>query len=98
MIDLREVGTLSTIDLDDLDDLGPDGKPTNINHTRVVFDYEREEGGHCVLYGLRMQLDAGSLSLSTLLNKHIRVTANLVDADGAMATSSKTIVVTGIVN
>jgi hypothetical protein len=99
MIGLRKVGTIVTIDVDDLDVPGPgapDAGPTNINHSRVIFDFEREEGGHCVLYGLRMQLDnAGSVPLADLVGKRIRVTVTLQDADGAKATGARDVVVTG---
>lgn len=99
MIGLRKVGTIVTIDVDDLDvpaGGAPDAGPTNINHSRVIFDFEREEGGHCVLYGLRMQLDnAGSIALAQLVGAHVRITATLQDPDGAKATSSRDVVVNG---
>ncbi len=99
MIGLRKVGTLTSIDLDDLDVPDPhaaDGGATNINHSRVIFDFEREEGGHCVLYGMRMQLDnAGSLALDQLVGAHLRITATLQDPDGAKATSARDVIVTG---
>lgn len=99
MIGLRKVGTLVTIDLDDLDVQAPDAGPTNLNHSRVIFDFEREEGGHCVLYGLRMQLDnAGSIALAQLLGAHVRITATLQDPDGAKATSTRDVVVTGAID
>jgi hypothetical protein len=96
MMGLRKVGTIVTIDVDDLDVQAPDAGPTNINHSRVIFDFEREEGGHCVLYGLRMQLDnAGSIALDQLVGAHVRITATLQDPDGAKATGSRDVVVTG---
>ena len=94
LIGLRQAGTITTVDLDDLDQTDP--TKTLINHSRVVYDFNRDEGGHCTLPGLRMQLDnAGGPALDTLNNHHIRVTATLQDADGAKATSTKTIIVTG---
>jgi hypothetical protein len=91
---LRQVGTVTTIDLDDLDQ--PDPMRTRINHSRVIYDFTRDEGGYCTLPGLRMQLDnAGGTPLASLINHHIRVGVTLQDPDGARATSSKTIVVTG---
>jgi hypothetical protein len=102
MIGLRKVGTIVTIDVDDLDvpaGGAPDAGPTNINHSRVIFDFEREEGGHCVLYGLRMQLDnAGSIALDQLVGAHVRITATLQDPDGAKATNSREVVVTGLLD
>jgi hypothetical protein len=94
VIGVRQQGTITTIDLDDLDIADPAKNP--INHSRVVYDFNRDEGGHCTLPGLRMQLDnAGSVALSTLVNHHIRVTATVQDPDGAKTTSAKTIIVTG---
>jgi hypothetical protein len=94
LIGLRQAGTITTIDLDDLDIADPTKNP--INHSRVVYDFNRDEGGHCTLPGLRMQLDnAGGPPLMSLNNHHIRVTATLQDPDGAKTTSAKTIIVTG---
>ena len=94
LIGLRQAGTITSVDLDDLDQ--PDPTKSLINHSRVVYDFNRDEGGHCTLPGLRMQLDnAGGPPLASLNNHHIRVTATLQDPDGAKTTSAKTIVVTG---
>lgn len=92
MIGLRQAGTITTIDMEDVD-LSP---PQNLNHYRVIFDFNRDEGGHCTLSGLRMQLDlAGDPPLASIKDHHVRVTATLKDPDGATATSAKTIIVTG---
>ncbi|GAC1545519.1 MAG: hypothetical protein NVS3B10_09580 [Polyangiales bacterium] len=92
MIGIRQAGTITTLDLDDLDAT----PPVNINHSRVVYDFNRDEGGHCTLAGLRMQLDnAGGPPLASLVNHHVRVTVSLSDPDGAKATGSRTIVVDG---
>ena len=94
LIGLRQQGTITTIDLDDVED---PSKPLNINHSRLVYDFNRDEGGHCTLPGLRMQLDnAGGPALASLNGHHIKVTATLQDPDGSHATSSRTIVVTGV--
>ena len=92
MIGVRQAGTITTVDMDDLD-LTPN---VRLNHSRVVYDFSRDEGGHCTLAGLRMQLDLdGNPPLASLVGHHIRVTATLLDPDGATATGTKTIVVTG---
>jgi len=94
LIGIRMQGTVTTVDLDDIED--PSKPPVNINHSRLIYDFTREEGGHCVLAGLRMQLDnAGGVALADLGNHHIRVTVMLKDPDGATATGSKVIIVDG---
>ncbi|GAC1351743.1 MAG: hypothetical protein NVSMB1_07730 [Polyangiales bacterium] len=92
---LRQQGTIATIDLDDIEN---PAQPININHSKVVYDFSRDPdgGNHCVLSGLRMQIDnAGGEPLSSLLNHHVRVTVSLKDSDGSQASGTKTIVVTG---
>lgn len=92
MIGVRQTETITTIDMEDLD-LSP---TVNLNHTRVVYDFNRDEGGHCTLSGLRMQLDlAGDPPLASIIGHHVKVTATLQDPDGATAVGTKTIVVTG---
>jgi len=92
MIGVRQAGTITTVDLDDLD-VTPN---VRLNDSRVVYDLSRDEGGYCTLSGLRMQLDlAGDPPLSSIIGHHIRVTATLLDPDGAIATGTKVIVVTG---
>jgi hypothetical protein len=94
VIGVRQRGTITTIDIDDLDQ--PDKTKSLVNHSRVVYDFNRDEGGHCTLPGLRMQLDnAGGVSLESLNMHHLQVTATVQDPDGAKTTSAKTIVVTG---
>jgi hypothetical protein len=94
-IGLRMQGTVTTVDLDDIEDASK--PPVNINHSRLIYDFTKEEGGHCVLPGLRMQLDnAGGVTLESLEGHHIRVTVSLKDPDGATATGSKIIVVSGM--
>jgi hypothetical protein len=90
--DLRKSGTIITLDLKDVED------PANqrlLNHSRLVFAFDRDEGGWCTLVGLRMQLDQGGIDLASLQNHHILVKATLNDPDGATASSEKTIVVNG---
>jgi hypothetical protein len=92
MTGIRQTGTITTVDMDDID-LSP---TVNLNHSRVVYDFNRDEGGYCTLAGLRMQLDlAGDPPLASIIGHHIRVTATLQDPDGATATGSKVIIVTG---
>jgi len=94
LIGIRMQGTVTTVDLEDIED---PSKPININHSRLIYDFTREEGGHCVLPGLRMQLDnAGGLPLKTLDNHHIRVTVSLKDPDGRTESGTKVIIVTGV--
>jgi hypothetical protein len=92
MIGIRQTQTITTVDMED-QDLSP---VVNLNHSRVVYDFNRDEGGHCTLSGLRMQLDlAGDPPLSSIIGHHIKVTATLQDPDGATAVGTKTIIVTG---
>ncbi len=93
MIGIRMQGTVTTLDLEDIEDAS---KPININHSRLIYDFSREEGGHCVLPGLRMQLDnAGGVPLKDLLNHHVRVTVSLKDPDGRVVSGTRVIIVTG---
>jgi len=92
MIGVRQTGTITTVDVVDLD-LSPN---VTLNHSRVVYDFNRDEGGYCTLAGLRMQLDlAGDPPLASIAGHHVLVTASLQDPDGATATGTKEIVVTG---
>lgn len=96
---LRMRGTIITIDLEDVED---PAKPKLVNHSRLIYDFDKDEGydpakgGFCTRAGLRMQLDnAGGVTLEALLGHKVRVTTTLKDPDGATATGVKTIVVTG---
>ena len=93
MIGLRLHGTIVQIDLDDVED------PANVRQvgsSRVIYNFEPDEGGHCVLVGQRAQLDnAGGVTLPSLLGHHVRITAKLSDPDHAAAADTKTVVVTG---
>jgi hypothetical protein len=92
MTGVRQTQTITTVDMDDID-LSP---TVNLNHSRVVYDFNRDEGGYCTLSGLRMQLDlAGDPPLASIIGHHIRVTATLQDPDHAVATGTKVIIVTG---
>jgi hypothetical protein len=93
---LHKQGSLTTIDIDDVED---PGKPLNVNHSRLVFDLSRDEGGYCTLIGLRMQLDNDvKVPLAGLMNHHLRVTATVKDVDGTSATGERRIVVKGDVD
>jgi hypothetical protein len=93
MIDLRLHGTITEVMLEDVED------PTNpqlLEDSRVIFDYSPDDDGHCELPGLRSQLDgAGAEPLATVLGHHVLITATLTDPDGAVATATQTIIVTG---
>lgn len=96
MIGLRRSGTLTAVDVDALDVPAPDGGPTNLNRTRVAFAFAPEVAGHCVLYGLRLQIDGGGAPpLRELVGARVRITARLQDADGASAVSVREVWITG---
>ena len=99
---LRQRGTIMTIDLEDVE---APGKPVLVNHSRLIYDFDRDEGfdaakgGWCSRTGLRMQLDnAGGVSLEQLMNHHVRVTATLKDPDGATSVGTRTIIVGGLLD
>jgi hypothetical protein len=92
---LRRIGTIITIDLHDVQD---PASPKLINHSRLVFGFDRDEGGWCTLTGLRMQLDNAGIDLSALQNHRIEVKAKLDDPDGATASAVKHIIVSGLVD
>lgn len=96
---LRMRGTIITIDIDDIDD---PSKPRLVNHSRLIYDFDKDEGydpqkgGFCTRPGLRMQLDnAGGVPLVELLGHRLRVKAELKDPDGAISTGTRTIIVKG---
>lgn len=90
---LRMRGTIITIDMEDVED---PAKPRLLNHSRLIYDFDRDEGGFCIRPGLRMQLDnAGGVPLVELLGHKVKVKAELKDPDGAIATGTRTIVVKG---
>jgi hypothetical protein len=96
---LRMSGTIITIDLEDVED---PAKPRLVNHSRLIYDFDKDEGfdpekgGFCTRPGLRMQLDnAGAVPLVELLGHKVRVKTELKDPDGAIATGTKTIIVKG---
>jgi hypothetical protein len=53
-----------------------------------AFPFDPDEGRYCQLYGLRYQLDNEGIDYTQFLGKPLDVTANVVDATGALATSS----------
>jgi hypothetical protein len=61
---------------------------TTIPPSAFLFPFDPDEGGYCQLYALRYQLDNGGIDYAQFLGKPLDVTATLVDAEGAMATSS----------
>jgi len=90
---LRMSGTIMTIDMEDVED---PAKPALVNHSKLVYDFDRDEGGWCTRPGLRMQLDnAGGVTLASLLGHKIKVVAVLKDPDGTEASGTKVIRVTG---
>ncbi len=99
---LRMRGTIITIDLEDVED---PARPRLVNHSRLIYDFDKDEGydpqkgGFCTRPGLRMQLDnAGGVALVELLGHKVKVTAQLRDPDGAVATGTRTIVVKGVLD
>ncbi len=91
---LRQRGTVTTIDIDDLD--APTGT-TRLLHSPLVYDYAPVGNEVCSLVGLRMQLDAPGVPemLSTMVGHRMRITATLVDTDGATGSASAEITVNG---
>jgi len=90
---LRMRGTIITIDMEDVED---PANPRIVNHSRLVYDFDRDEGGWCTRPGLRMQLDnAGGVSLESLLGHKVKVVATLKDPDGTQASGTRVIVVKG---
>ena len=90
---LRLHATITTIGVDDLDAFGA---PLRIMDERVVYDFRREEGGYCTLAGLRAQLDLpGAPPLSSLENHHLLITVTDRDLDGATATNTAHVIVSG---
>jgi len=90
---LRMRGTIITIDMTDVED---PANPRLVNHSRLVYDFDRDEGGWCTRPGLRMQLDnAGGPTLESLFGHKVKVVVALKDPDGATATGERVIIVTG---
>lgn len=90
---LRMSGTIMTIDMEDIED---PANPRVVNHSKLVYDFDKDEGGWCTRPGLRMQLDnAGGTTLDSILGHKIKVVAALKDPDGSVATGTKVIKVTG---
>jgi len=54
----------------------------------VIFTFDPDEGGYCKLYGLRFQLD-GSVDVSQVLGKTLRVDASVKDKDGDVGQGSR---------
>lgn len=90
---LRMRGTIITIDMEDVED---PSNPRLVNHSRLVYDFDRDEGGWCTRPGLRMQLDnAGGVTLESLLGHKVKVVAELKDPDGTTVTANRVIIVKG---
>jgi hypothetical protein len=82
VIGLRQSGTLTEVTVVD-QSVTP---PLTLQQHRVVFDFKREDGGYCVLYGMRVQLDQDSAVDVSLLDGHrARVTVSVQDPEGAGA-------------
>jgi hypothetical protein len=93
MIGLRKHGTVVEIDLDDVEE---PRSVRAVGSSRVIYDFDRDEGGHCILVGQRSQLDnSGGVTIASLVGHHLRIRAILSDPDGATAVDMKTVVVTG---
>ncbi len=94
-IGVRKQGTITNVRMEDVEN---PAAPIALNGlgNKVVYDLDRDEGGHCTLPGLRMQLDqAGAPPLTATLNHHVKIIVTMQDVDGATAQSEQTIVVTG---
>jgi hypothetical protein len=48
----------------------------------VIFTFETGDGGYCLLFGLRLQLDAGGVDYVPLLGQELDVTATVTDRSG----------------
>jgi hypothetical protein len=90
MKNLRQSGSRTTLNAKLVDD------PTwTIAPAGYVFTFDRDEGNYCKLWGLRFQLDSGSVNLAgdykRFLGKKLEVTVEVIDSTNAKATSTKTI-------
>jgi hypothetical protein len=82
MKNLKQTGSVTTISA-----VQP-GTGSVIPPSRFAFTFDADEGGYCKLYGLRYQLDNGGIDYRPFLGKPLDVTAAVVDANGATATST----------
>ena len=55
----------------------------------VIFTFDPSEGGYCVLFGLRYQLDASGVDYLPLLGKELDVTVTVADRAGDIGTGSR---------
>ncbi len=65
--------------------------------TTFVFSLDNDEGGYCKLFGLRYQLDNGTLDYRTLLGKKLAIDATVTDRFGNTASDSARIVIASTV-
>ena len=96
---LRMRGTIITIDLEDVEN---PGMVKLLNHSRLIYDFDKDEGydpqkgGFCTRSGLRMQIDnAGGAPLAEIQGHHVKITTTLNDPDGAKAVGTRTVIVKG---
>jgi hypothetical protein len=63
----------------------------------VIFTFDPGEGGYCVLFGLRYQLDAGGVDYLPLLGKELDLTVTVTDRAGDGATGSRRVTLSSAV-
>ncbi len=78
---MRQVGSVTT-----LSGVQP-GSGSVIPPATFAFPFDPDIGGSCQLYGLRYQLDNEGVDYAQFLGKPLDVTATVVDASGAKASS-----------
>lgn len=88
---LHQFGTITTVSLTDVESASD---PHDLGYTRIVMDLSRDEGGRCVIPGIRAQLDGGTFKdLASMAGHHIRVRLEMRDIDGTSVSAERTIVV-----
>jgi hypothetical protein len=85
MKNLRQSGSITTLTayVKELD--------LDVSPYIVIFTFDPDEGGYCELSGLRFQLD-GTVPVSELLGKTVRVNANVKDKDGDVGTAERWVI------
>ena len=90
MKNLRQSGSVTQITA-----TMPDAPSVVIPPAAYVFTFDPDEGNYCKLWGLRFQLDANAVDLTTsyqqFLGKRLAVTTTITDSTGASGTSTRTI-------
>lgn len=79
---LRQAGSITTL-RGTVPELG-----LEIDPFRVIFSFDRDEGGFCKLYGLRFQID-GERPVEELLGRDLLVRVEVKDADGDVGSGER---------